>query len=57
VKVYFSVDDDIFATCNELIRGFKTWQQYAIGDLGPIVSYLPRFHKYNLDQQFTYSRN
>jgi len=57
MKVYFSVDDDIFVNCDELIKGFNAWQSKAIGDLGLIVSYLPRFHKYNLDSGFQYSRN
>lgn len=30
-QVYFSIDDDIIISCQELTKGFKVWQANAIG--------------------------
>jgi len=30
-QVYFSIDDDIWVGCEELTKGFRTWQTNAIG--------------------------
>ena len=53
-KVYFSIDDDIITVCEELMRGFKVWQSHAIGDIGPIVTYWPRFVEYTQKKGFEY---
>jgi hypothetical protein len=55
-KVYFSIDDDITVDCEELMKGFKVWQSHAVGSIGPIVSYGPRFYEYTLKGGFAYGR-
>ena len=55
-KVYFSIDDDIVIDCEELMRGFKIWQSHAIGDIGPIVTYGPRYVEYTQREGFRYGR-
>jgi hypothetical protein len=40
--VFFSLDDDVIVSCEELLHSFEVWKQNAIGDLGPFVSYRPR---------------
>ena len=55
-RVYFSIDDDIQVDCKELTRGFRVWQEHAIGDVGPIVSYGPRYFNYVQEKGFDYGR-
>lgn len=41
-KIFFSIDDDIHTDCEELKKSFKVWQSYAVGDIGPLLSYAVR---------------
>ena len=43
-QVFFSIDDDITVDCEELKKGFEVWRKNAIGSIGPIVSYGPRYY-------------
>jgi hypothetical protein len=55
-EVFFIVDDDVNVDCEELKRGFKVWQENAIGSVGPIVTYAVRFFEYTQDKTFEYGR-
>lgn len=55
-QVFFSIDDDITVDCEELKKGFQVWRENAIGSIGPIISYGPRYYEYNLKQGFQYGK-
>ncbi|MCB0370832.1 MAG: hypothetical protein KDD45_15775 [Bdellovibrionales bacterium] len=50
------MDDDITVNCRELRKGFEVWRSNAIGNIGPIVSYGPRYYEYTLKGQFQYGK-
>jgi hypothetical protein len=53
--VFFSIDDDVNITCEELRKSFKVWRSSAVGDLGPLVSYLSRGYNFlSYSSKFTY---
>ena len=52
--VFFNVDDDVVVDCEELKRGFKVWQENAVGTIGPIVTYAVRYFEYTQDHGFKY---
>ena len=37
-------------------KGFEVWRQNAIGSIGPIVSYGPRYYEYTLKAGFQYGK-
>ncbi len=55
-EVYFSIDDDIIVGCEELTKGFAVWQESAIGNLGPLITYGPRFFQYTNTGGFQYGK-
>jgi hypothetical protein len=42
-QVFFIIDDDVEIDCKELHRGFQKWQEHAVGNIAPIVTYAVRF--------------
>lgn len=54
--MYFIIDDDVLLDCKELERGFKVWQENAIGNIGPIVTFAVRYYEYTHDNGFAYGR-
>jgi len=38
------------------MRGFTVWQNHAIGKIGPIVTYGPRYVEYTQKEGFQYGR-
>lgn len=47
-QVFFSIDDDVIVTCEELRKSFALWKSKAIGDIAPLITYGPRGFSFNL---------
>jgi hypothetical protein len=56
-RVFFSIDDDIIISCEELTKGFRVWQANAIGEIGPIITFEARYFEYTNDNGHRYMMN
>ena len=53
--VYFNIDDDIIATCEQLQKGFQIWKDHQISGITPLMGYGPRSYDFKTNySEFTY---